>query len=261
MFGLPDGVAACLFDMDGVVTQTAVVHAAAWKEMFDEFLRERAKSTGAEFVPFDSHEYDEYVDGKPRLDGTRAFLESRDIHLPEGKPDDKPGTDTLYGLSNRKNDLVLAKIANGGVKVYDGTISYIHAVREHGIRTAIVSASANTVQVLKVAGIEDLFDVRVDGVIAQQRNLRGKPAPDTFLAAAQELDVPASHAVVFEDAQSGVAAGHAGHFALVVGVDRVGQAEQLKQHGADIVVKDLAELLGHDQAADGATGRGADRDA
>ena len=246
MFGLPDGVAACLFDMDGVVTQTAIVHAAAWKEMFDEFLRSRAQSTGTEFVPFDSHEYDEYVDGKPRLDGTRAFLESRGIHLPEGSPDDKPGTPTLYGLSNRKNNLVLAKIAAGGVKVYDGTISYIHVIRAAGIRTAIVSASANTAQVLKVAGIADLFDVRVDGVIAKERGLRGKPAPDTFLAAAEELKVPASHAVVFEDAQSGVAAGHAGHFALVVGVDRVGQAEQLKQHGADIVVKDVADLLEQD---------------
>jgi beta-phosphoglucomutase family hydrolase len=225
MLGLPDGVAACLFDMDGVVTQTAVVHAAAWKEMFDEFLRENAKKTGTE------------------------FLESRDIHLPEGSPDDKPGTPTVYGLSNRKNDLVLAKIASGGVKVYDGTIRYIHAVRAAGIRTAIVSASANTVQVLKVAGIADLFDVRVDGVIAKERGLRGKPAPDTFLAAAEELKVPANRAVVFEDAQSGVAAGHAGHFALVVGVDRVGQAEQLKQHGADIVVKDVAELLDKDGGA------------
>ncbi len=249
MFGLPDGVAACLFDMDGVVTQTAVVHAAAWKEMFDEFLREHAKSTGTEFVPFDSHEYDDYVDGKPRLDGTRAFLESRGIHLPTGSPDDAPGQPTLYGLSNRKNDLVLAKIADGGVKVYDGTIRFIHAVRKQGIRTAIVSASANTVQVLKVAGIEDLFDVRVDGVIAKERGLRGKPAPDTFLAAAEELKVPPDHAVVFEDAQSGVAAGHAGHFALVVGVDRVGQAEQLKQHGADIVVKDVGELLDKDKDA------------
>ena len=246
MFGLPDGVTACLFDMDGVVTQTAIVHAAAWKEMFDSFLRSRAQSTGTEFVPFDSDDYDEYVDGKPRLDGTRAFLESRGIHLPEGSTDDKPGTPTLYGLSNRKNDLVLAKIAAGGVKVYDGTISYIQAVRDSGIHTAIVSASANTVQVLKVAGIADLFDVRVDGVIAKERGLRGKPAPDTFLAAAEELKVPADHAVVFEDAQSGVAAGHAGHFALVVGVDRVGQAVQLKEHGADLVVKDLAELLDKD---------------
>src|SRR5208282_5957738 len=178
----------CLFDMDGVVTQTAVVHAAAWKEMFDDFLRGYAASTGTPFVPFDARaEYDEYVDGKPRLDGTRSFLESRGIRLPEGSPDDAPGTPTLYGLSNRKNDLVLAKIAAGGVKVYDGTIRYIHAVRENGIHTAIVSASANTVQVLKVAGIADLFDVRVDGVVAKERGLRGKPAPDTFLAAAEDL--------------------------------------------------------------------------
>jgi beta-phosphoglucomutase family hydrolase len=244
MLGLPDGVSACLFDMDGVVTQTATVHAAAWKQMFDEFLRERARATGTEFVPFDPHhEYDAYVDGKPRLDGTRSFLESRGIELPEGTPDDPPGTPTLYGLSNRKNDLVLAKIAAGGVQVYQGSIAYIKAVRAHGIRTAIVSASANTVKVLQSAGLADLFDTRIDGIIAKERGLHGKPAPDTFLAAAQALDVPAAHAVVFEDAQAGVAAGHAGHFALVVGVDRVGQAAELKAHGADIVVKDLAELL------------------
>ena len=244
MFGLPDGVLACLFDMDGVVTQTATVHAAAWKEMFDEFLRQRAESTGTTFVPFDPHhEYDAYVDGKPRLDGTRSFLESRGIHLPEGSPDDPPGTPTLYGLSNRKNALVLAKIAAGGVQVYPGSITYIKAVRAGGIKTAVVSASANTQRVLHAAGIEGLFDVRIDGVIAKERHLRGKPAPDTFLAAAQALNVPPAHAVVFEDAQAGVAAGHAGHFALVVGVDRVGQAAALKEHGADIVVKDLSELL------------------
>ena len=246
MLGLPDGVLACLFDMDGVVTQTATLHAAAWKEMFDEFLRQRAQATGTEFVPFDPHrEYDDYVDGKPRLDGTRSFLESRGIHLPEGTPDDPPGTPTLYGLSNRKNALVLAKIAAGGVQVYEGSITYIKAVREKGISTAVVSASANTKQVLDAAGIGGLFDVRIDGVVAKQRGLRGKPAPDTFLAAAEALDVPAAHAVVFEDAQAGVAAGHAGHFALVVGVDRVGQAAELRAHGADIVVKDLSELLDH----------------
>jgi beta-phosphoglucomutase family hydrolase len=247
MLGLPDGVAACLFDMDGVVTQTAVVHAAAWKEMFDEFLRENAKKTGTEFVPFDPHaDYDAYVDGKPRLDGTRSFLESRGIDLPEGTPNDPPGTPTVYGLSNRKNDLVLAKLAQGGVQVYQGTITYIHAVRDKGIATAIVSSSANTQQVLNSAGIADLFDVRIDGQIATERKLRGKPAPDTFLAAAAELKVPADRAVVFEDALSGVEAGRAGHFALVVGVDRVGQAEQLHKHGADIVVKDVAELLDKD---------------
>ena len=247
MFGLPDGVAACLFDMDGVVTRTAVVHAAAWKEMFDEFLRARAHSTGTQFVPFDPHaEYDTYVDGKPRLDGTRSFLESRGIDLPEGTPDDPPGTPTLYGLSNRKNNLVLEKVAAGGVQVYPGSITYIRSVKDKGISTAIVSASANTVQILDSAGIEGLFDVRIDGVIARERGLRGKPAPDTFLAAAGELKVPATQAVVFEDAQAGVAAGRAGGFALVVGVDRVGQAKALREHGADIVVKDLADLLEDD---------------
>jgi beta-phosphoglucomutase family hydrolase len=254
MFGLPDGVTACLFDMDGVVTQTAVVHAAAWKEMFDEFLRKYAQSTGTEFVPFDSHaEYDAYVDGKPRLDGTRAFLASRGIDLPEGTPDDPPGTPTIYGLSNRKNDLVLAKLAAGGVQVYEGSISYIHAVRAKGISTAIVSSSANTQQVLDSAGIAGLFDVRVDGVIAKERGLHGKPTPDTFLAAAEALNVPPSGAAVFEDALAGVEAGRAGHFGLVVGVDRVGQAEELKKHGADIVVQDLAELLNQD----GQLGQGA----
>jgi beta-phosphoglucomutase family hydrolase len=244
MFGLPAGTLACLFDMDGVVTQTALVHAAAWKEMFDRFLRQRAEETGAKFVPFDSsHDYDEYVDGKPRLDGTRSFLQSRGINLPEGSPDDKPGTPTIQGLSNEKNDLVVEKIRTDGVKVYDGTIRYIKAVRAAGLRTAIVSSSANTVDVLTAAGIADLFDARVDGIVAKQRHLAGKPAPDTFLAAAGDLGVPPAQAAVFEDALSGVAAGHAGHFAVVVGVDRVGQADELREHGADIVVKDVAELL------------------
>jgi beta-phosphoglucomutase family hydrolase len=247
MFGLPDKVRACLFDMDGVVTQTAIVHAAAWKEMFDEFLSARAKSTGTEFVPFDAHaEYDAYVDGKPREDGTRSFLESRGIELPEGTPEDPPGTPTVYGLSNRKNELVLAKLAQGGVQVYEGTVTYIRSVREKGIATAIVSSSANTRQILDSAGLAGLFDVRVDGLIAKERGLRGKPAPDTFLAAAEELHLTAAQAAVFEDALAGVEAGRAGHFALVVGVDRVGQADALAAHGADIVVKDLAELLDKD---------------
>jgi len=244
MFGLPAGTLACLFDMDGVVTQTALVHAAAWKEMFDNFLRQRAKETGGTFVPFDSSsDYDDYVDGKPRLEGTRSFLQSRGISLPEGSPDDKPGTPTIQGLSNEKNNLVVEKIRTDGVKVYDGTIRYIKAVRAAGLRTAIVSSSANTVDVLNAAGIADLFGARVDGIVAQQRHLAGKPAPDTFLAAASDLGVTPAQAAVFEDAQSGVAAGHAGHFALVVGVDRVGQADELRKHGADIVVKDVAELL------------------
>jgi beta-phosphoglucomutase family hydrolase len=244
MFGLPDGVAACLFDMDGVVTKTAIVHAAAWKQMFDDFLRERAQQAGTEFVPFDSnHDYGAYVDGKPRLDGTRSFLESRGIDLPEGSPDDKPGTPTLHGLSNRKNDLVLVKLEENGVQVYDDTITFIKAVRDAGLPTAIVSSSANTRQVLDVAKIADLFDVRVDAQYAKEHDLHGKPAPDTFLEAAKMLGVPAANACVFEDALAGVAAGRAGHFGFVVGVDRVGQADQLRAHGADAVVKDLAELL------------------
>jgi beta-phosphoglucomutase family hydrolase len=249
MFGLPGGVSACLFDMDGVVTQTAVVHAAAWKEMFDDFLRDHAASTGTPFVPFDARsEYDQYVDGKPRLDGTRSFLESRGIHLPDGTPDDAPGTPTIYGLSNRKNDLVLQKIAAGGVQIYQDTITYIRTVKAGGVATAIVSASANTELVLDSAGIAGLFDVRMDGVIAKQRGLRGKPAPDTYLAA-DMLHVTAHQAAVFEDAQAGVAAGRAGDFALVVGVDRVGQAAELREHGADIVVQDVAELLDQDKGA------------
>ncbi len=246
MFGLPDGTTACLFDMDGVVTQTALVHAAAWKDMFDKFLRQRAEQSGEKFVPFDAaKDYGDYVDGKPRLDGTRSFLESRGINLPEGSPDDKPGTPTIQGLSNEKNNLVVEKIRTDGVKVYDDTIRYIKAVRAGGLHTAIVSSSANTVDVLNSAGISDLFDTRVDGQVATERNLKGKPAPDTFLAAAKNLGVPPDHAAVFEDALAGVEAGHAGHFALTVGVDRVGNGhgDALRQHGADVVVTDVAKLL------------------
>jgi beta-phosphoglucomutase family hydrolase len=244
MLGLPDGIKACLFDMDGVVTKTAVVHAAAWKEMFDEFLRGWSAQHGTQFVPFDPvKDYDEYVDGKPRLDGTQSFLESRSISLPVGSPSDPAGTHTLRGLSNRKNELVLKVLARDGVEVYEGSVRYINAVRSAGMRTAIVSSSANTVQVLAAADISDLFDVRVDAHVAQERGLRGKPAPDTFLEAARMIGVPATEAVVFEDALAGVAAGHAGGFGFVVGVDRVGQADQLRAHGADVVVKDLADLL------------------
>jgi HAD superfamily hydrolase (TIGR01509 family) len=218
--------------------------------MFDDFLRQHAESTGTEFVPFDAHaEYDAYVDGKPRLNGTRSFLASRGIDLPEGTPDDPPGTPTIYGLSNRKNDLVLAKLAAGGVQVYEGSVTYISAVRSAGISTAIVSSSANTVEILDSVGLAGLFDVRVDGMIANERGLTGKPAPDTFLAAAEALKVPASPAAVFDDPLAGVEAGRACHFPIVVGVDRVGQAEQLRKHGADIVVKDLSELLSQDGSA------------
>ena len=178
MLGLPEGTLACLFDLDGVVTKTALVHAAAWKQMFDAFLREYAAETGTEFVPFDPvREYDRYVDGKPRLDGTRSFLQSRGIELPEGSPDDPPGAHTINGLSTRKNALVLEMIDKMGVEVYDGSVRYIRRVREAGLHTAVVSSSANTVQVLNVAGIADLFDARIDGVIAKQRGLAGKPAP------------------------------------------------------------------------------------
>ncbi|MDR3036017.1 MAG: beta-phosphoglucomutase family hydrolase [Kitasatospora sp.] len=244
MLGLPDGTLACLFDLDGVVTKTALVHAAAWKQMFDAFLREYAAETGTEFVPFDSgHDYDTYVDGRPRLDGTRSFLRSRGIELPEGSPDDPPGAHTVYGLSSRKNALVLELIGKMGVEVYDGSVRYIRRVREAGLHTAVVSSSANTVQVLNVAGIADLFDTRIDGVIAKERGLAGKPAPDTFLAGAHDLGVAPARAAVFEDALAGVEAGRAGHFGRVIGVDRVGQAKELAEHGADIVVRDLEELL------------------
>jgi beta-phosphoglucomutase family hydrolase len=244
MLGLPSEIQACLFDLDGVLTQTAKVHAAAWKEMFDAYLRERAARTGEPFVPFDpAKDYDEYVDGKLRYDGVRSFLASRGISLPEGDPSDPPDAETVAGLGNRKNELVLGLIRRDGVDAYDGSVHYVQAVRDAGLHRAVVSASANCRQVLEAAGIEDLFEVRIDGVVAKRKHLRGKPAPDTFLAAASALDVQPSQAAVFEDALAGVAAGRAGQFGFVVGVDRVGQAEALREHGADIVVSDLAELL------------------
>jgi beta-phosphoglucomutase family hydrolase len=244
MLGLPSTIQACLFDLDGVLTQTAKVHAAAWKEMFDSFLRTRAERTGEPFVPFDAlKDYDEYVDGKPRYDGVRSFLASRGIALPEGDPSDPPSAETIAGLGNRKNDLVLALIRRDGVEAYDGSVRYVHAVREAGLHRAVVSSSANCREVLAAAGIEDLFEVRIDGLVAEREHLKGKPAPDTFLAGAHALGVRPSQAAVFEDALAGVAAGRAGRFGFVVGVDRVGQAEALREHGADLVVSDLAELL------------------
>lgn len=244
MLGLPSEIQACLFDLDGVLTQTAKVHAAAWKEMFDAFLRARAAQTGEPFVPFDAVEdYDEYVDGKPRYDGVRSFLQSRGIALPEGDPTDPPSAETVAGLGNRKNELVLALIHRDGVEAYDGSVRYVHAVREAGVHRAVVSSSANCREVLAAAGIEDLFEVRIDGLVAEREHLRGKPAPDTFLAAARAFGVQPSQAAVFEDALAGVAAGRAGRFGFVVGVDRAGQADSLRAHGADLVVSDLAELL------------------
>ncbi len=242
--GVPDHAKAALFDLDGVITKTAKVHDAAWKEMFDAFLRERAARTGVPFVPFDpGRDYDEFVDGRPRADGTRSFLASRGITLPEGTPEDPPSAETVHGLGNRKNEILLRRIREDGVEAYEGSLRYIRAARDAGLRTAVVSSSANTRDVLESAGIGDLFDTRVDGVVARQRGLRGKPAPDTFLAAAKELGVDPKDAVVYEDALAGVEAGRAGGFGWVVGVDRVGQADKLREHGADIVVKDLADLL------------------
>jgi beta-phosphoglucomutase family hydrolase len=242
--GLPEQVRLCLFDLDGVLTRTAAQHTAAWKEMFDGYLQERAARTGEPFVPFDAHlDYTRYVDGKPRQDGTRSFLLSRGIDLPMGEPGDQGDLETVWGLSSRKNDLVQAVIARDGVETFPGSIAYVRAVHDAGLRTAVVSSSANTALVLDAAGITDLFEVRMDGVVARERGLPGKPAPDTFLAAAAMLGGGPGDAAVFEDALSGVAAGRAGGFALVVGVDRAGQAEALRASGADVVVTDLSELL------------------
>ncbi|MFE2101504.1 beta-phosphoglucomutase family hydrolase [Streptomyces sp. PTD9-10] len=244
MLGLPAHVRACLFDLDGVLTRTATVHAAAWKEMFDDYLRERATHEGTEFVPFDAvGDYDEYVDGRPREDGVRTFLASRGVHLPEGTPDDAPQAETVNGLGNRKNELVLRRIREDGVEPYEGSVRFVHAAREAGLRCAVVSSSANCRDVLAAAGIEDLFEQRIDGVVAHERRLRGKPAPDTYLEGARVLGTDPDAAAVFEDALAGVEAGRAGRFGVVVGVDRVGQGDQLRAHGADIVVRDLAELL------------------
>jgi beta-phosphoglucomutase family hydrolase len=239
--GLPRSVRACLFDLDGVVTRTAVVHAAAWKRMFDAFLRDR---DGPGYRPFDEGaDYDSYVDGRPRADGVRTFLASRGIELPEGDPGDPPEARTVHGLGNRKNALLPELIRSQGVRTYDGTLRYLDAVRARGLRTAIVSSSANCLPLLRAAGAEHLFEVRIDGVVAAERHLPGKPRPDTFLAAAHDLGVAPARAAVFEDALVGVEAGRAGRFGYVVGVDRTGQADALRAHGADRVVRDLAELL------------------
>ncbi|MGW1881367.1 HAD family hydrolase [Streptomyces sp. NPDC001970] len=244
MLGLPDHVRTCLFDLDGVLTRTAKVHAAAWKEMFDDYLRRRAEREGVPFVPFDDvRDYDEYVDGRPREDGVRTFLASRGVELPDGTPDDGPDAETVNGLGTRKNDLVLRKIREEGVEAYEGSVAYVRAARDAGLRRAVVSSSANCHDVLVAAGIADLFEERIDGIVAREQRLRGKPAPDTYLAAARALGAEPGAAAVFEDALAGVDAGRAGQFGLVVGIDRTGQAAELRRHGADIVVKDLAELL------------------
>lgn len=244
MLGLPDSIHAFLFDLDGVLTQTAKVHAAAWKDMFDSFLSAEAERDGTPFVPFDAGaDYDTYVDGRPRLDGTRAFLESRGIELPEGNPDDAPGTRSVQGLSNLKNDTVLRMIKEQGVEAYGGSLEYVRRLEALGVPRAVVSSSANCREVLHAAGYDGLFEVIVDGIVAHDEGLPGKPAPDTFVYAARKLGYAPESAVVFEDALAGVASGHAGGFGRVVGVDRVGQTDALLRHGADLVVTDLAQLL------------------
>jgi beta-phosphoglucomutase family hydrolase len=244
MLDLPEGITTCLFDLDGVLTQTARIHAQAWKQMFDDYLREWSEETGEPFRPFDRPtDYDEYVDGKPRLDGVRSFLESRGIQLPMGSPTDPPEAETVHALGTRKNDLVLALIDQQGVEPYAGSVSFVEAARGRGLRRAVVSSSTNCRDVLVAAGIDHLFEVRIDGVVAEREGLAGKPAPDTFVAGARALDAAPAEAAVFEDAQAGVEAGRAGAFGWVVGVDRTGQAQALRQRGADVVVDDLAELL------------------
>jgi beta-phosphoglucomutase family hydrolase len=232
VLGLPDAITACLFDLDGVLTQTAKVHARAWKQTFDDELRRRE---GDGFRPFDAHDdYDEYVDGLPRYDGVRNFMAARGYELSD---------EEIHAIGDRKNDLVLELIRTQGVEPYEGSVRYLHAVRTAGLRTAVVSSSANCRDVIEVAGIADQLEVRVDGVTIQAEHLQGKPAPDSFLAAARRLGVDPAQAAVFEDALAGVQAGRAGGFGCVVGVDRAGQAGALREHGADVVVSDLGDLL------------------
>jgi beta-phosphoglucomutase family hydrolase len=240
MLGLPEGIRGCLFDLDGVLTRTAEVHRTAWAEVFNAVLVELGPTP---VQPFTESDYLKYVDGKPRRDGVRDFLASRGIHLPEGEPDDPPTANTIAGVGNRKNELLLRRLQSDGVKVYEGSRKYLDAVRAAGLKTAVVTASANSKAVLDAANLSGLFEVVVDGNVAAKRQLAGKPAPDTFQAAAEELGLEAAEATVFEDALAGVEAGKAGRFGFVVGVDRANQAAALKEHGASIVVQDLAELL------------------
>jgi len=235
---------AVLFDLDGVITATAKVHAACWKTMFDEYLEKRAKEKGEPFKPFEIEtDYRLYVDGKPRFDGVRDFLQSREIRLPEGTHDDPPKTETVGGLGNRKNDLINEVIDSVGVDTYEGTVALAQQIRNEGIKIAVVTSSQNCAAVLKAARIDDLFEVRVDGNVIHELHLSGKPAPDSYLEGAKRLGVEPQRAVVVEDAISGVQAGRNGKFGLVIGVDRNGNAEELKENGADIVVKDLGEFL------------------
>ncbi|HVC14152.1 MAG TPA: beta-phosphoglucomutase family hydrolase [Acidimicrobiales bacterium] len=241
---LPEAISACLFDLDGVVTRTAGLHAAAWKEAFDEFLERRSRRTSENFVPFDQvSDYDEYVDGRPRLDGARTFTRARGIELPVGTPEDPAECSTLYGIANHKNAVVLAMMKTRGVEVYPGSRRFLEVARRRALSTAVISSSANARAVLEAAGLEGFFDACVDGIVAMEAHLAGKPAPDTYLEAARRLHVAPRNAAVFEDALAGVEAGRAGGFGLVVGVDRTGQRAELAAHGADVVVDDVAELI------------------
>lgn len=235
---------AVLFDLDGVLTDTAQIHASSWKRMFDEYLRSRAQRTGEAFRPFDiATDYKLLVDGKPRYDGVRDFLRARRIDLPQGASQDAPGAETVCGLGNRKNDLVNAAIAAGEVVTYPESVVLVRMLRENGIKCAVVTSSQNRAAVLEAAGIADLFDAAVDGNTLIELGLAGKPAPDAFLQAAKALGVPPARAVVVEDAISGVQAGASGNFGLVIGVARHGNADEMKRHGAHIVVADLGELI------------------
>lgn len=251
MLGLPEGIRACLFDVDGVLTETATVHRAAWRRTFDAFLQEHPGLTPEQAAPFTDADYNAHVDGKPRKDGVRDFLAARDIILPEGSPQDGPDAATVEGVATRKNDLILAELEENGVRPYPGSLRYLEAARAAGLRIAAVTASANGEKVIEAGGFAEYCEVRIDGLVAERDHLRGKPAPDPFLAGAKALGVDASEAAVFEDALSGVQAGRAGNFGFVIGVNRAGQADALRANGADIVVDDLADLLDAGPSADG----------
>ncbi|MBY0290106.1 MAG: beta-phosphoglucomutase family hydrolase [Mycobacteriaceae bacterium] len=244
VLGLPEQIRATLFDLDGVLTDTASVHKKAWKSMFDAFLQAEADHTGTEFVAFDvDTDYLKYVDGKKREDGVRSFLASRGMKLPDGAPEDAPDTRTVFGLGNRKNEAFQHTLQTDGVEVFDGSRRYLEAVVSAGFGTAVVSSSANTREVLELTGLDKFVQQRVDGVTLREQNIAGKPAPDSFLRAAELLGVTPAEAAVFEDALAGVEAGRAGNFGYVIGVDRVGHADALRRKGADVVVTDLAELM------------------
>jgi beta-phosphoglucomutase family hydrolase len=242
--GVPDEVEALLFDLDGVLTSTASVHATAWKEAFDGLLHELADAGGPPFREFDPrHDYADHVDGRTRLDGVRGFLGSRGIDLPEGEDSDPAGAHTIRGVGRRKQELLMEVVDRDGVEPYPGAVRYLRAARDAGFQRAVVSSSENCAAFLEAAGLTELVQARVDGVTAREQGLKGKPAPDMFLAAARGLGVPPDHAAVFEDALAGVEAGRAGKFAWVVGVDREDQAAALREHGASTVVDDVGDLL------------------